>query len=72
VRANPNSLARGWVAQSDAMPPELHWLEDRITAAIAERDAWLHEHPVVRARLARIRDSAPMYDDNRPFSLFKS
>jgi hypothetical protein len=32
-RANPNSLATKWVAQSDAMPDELIALEDAITAA---------------------------------------
>jgi hypothetical protein len=71
ARANPNTLATGWKAQSDAMSDELHALEDAVTAAQRARDKWLHEHPEERARLARLRDTAPIVN-NRPFSLFKS
>jgi hypothetical protein len=71
-RANPKSLCTKWIAQSDAMSDELHALEDEIAAAKKARDKWLHEHPVERRRLERLRDSAPMYRDNKPFSIFKS
>jgi hypothetical protein len=69
-RANPNSLATKWVAQSDAMPNELIALEDAITAAKKARDRYLDAHPAIRARLARIRDSAPLARSNAPFSIF--
>jgi hypothetical protein len=71
-RANPNSLCTKWVEQSDAMSDELQALEDEIAAAKRARDKWLDEHPVERWRLERLRDSAPMYRDNKPFSIFKS
>jgi hypothetical protein len=71
-RANPNSLATKWVEQSDAMSDELHALEDAVTAARKARDKWLHDHPATRRRLERLRDSAPIYRDNKPFSIFKS
>lgn len=70
MRANPRSLATKWVAQSDEMPEELHQLEDAITAAKRARDKWLHDHPAVRIRLQRIRDSAPVARSNAPFSIW--
>jgi hypothetical protein len=72
MRANPASLCTKWVAESDEMPDELHALEDAISAAVRARDKWLHEHPAVRVRLARLRDSSPPMINNEPFSLFKA
>jgi hypothetical protein len=53
------------------MSDELHILEDAVTAARQARDKWLHEHPQERRRLARLRDTAPLYRSNAPFSVFK-
>jgi hypothetical protein len=71
TRVGPKSLATKAVAISDAMSDELHALEDAITAAKAARDKYLHEHPAERKRLERLRDTAPIYRDNKPFSIFK-
>jgi hypothetical protein len=70
AHANPNSLCTKWVQQSDAMSDELHSLEDQIAAAKKARDKYLQQHPAERKRLERLRDTAPMFRDNRPFSLF--
>jgi len=72
MRTNPKSLATKAVAISDAMSDELHALEDAITAVKRARDKYLHEHPEERKRLERLRDTAPMSRDNKPFSIFKS
>jgi hypothetical protein len=72
MRTSPKSLATKAVAISDAMSDELHALEDAITAAKAARDKYLHEHLAERRRLERLRDTAPIYRDNKPFSIFKS
>jgi hypothetical protein len=72
MRTNPRSLATKAVAISDSMSDELHRLEDAITAAKEARDKYLHEHPAERKQLARLRDTAPIYRDNKPFSIFKS
>ena len=69
-RANLKSLCTKWVEQSDAMSDELHAIEDEIAAANKARARYLTAHPVEAKRLQRIRDSAPMYHDNRPFSIF--
>jgi hypothetical protein len=72
ARVNPNSYATKAVAMSNASSDELVALEDAITAAKRARDKYLDAHPEERARLARLRDTAPMYRDNKPFSIFKS
>ncbi|HEY7092740.1 MAG TPA: hypothetical protein VH393_06155 [Ktedonobacterales bacterium] len=69
-RANPKSLCTKWVEQSDAMSDELHALEDEVTAAKRARDKYLHEHPIERKRLERLRDMAPIARSNAPFSIF--
>jgi len=71
MRTSPKSLATKAVAISDAMSDELHALEDAITAAKKARDAYLAAHPAERRRLERLRDTAPIYRDNKPFSIFK-
>jgi hypothetical protein len=58
------------VEQSDAISDELHALEDAIAAAKRTRDKYLHEHPVERKRLERLRDMAPLARSNAPFSIF--
>lgn len=69
-RINPNSYATKAVAISDASSDELVRLEDAVTQAQKALAAYLHAHPVERQRIARIRDTAPMARDNRPFSIF--
>jgi hypothetical protein len=58
------------VEQSDEMSDELHAIEDAITVANKARARYLTAHPVEAKRLQRIRDAAPMYRSNAPFSIF--
>ena len=51
--------------------------EEHAEYDLKEREArararFLNAHPEVAAAEARKRDTAPMYRDNKPFSLFKS
>jgi hypothetical protein len=69
-RINPQTLATKALAICDEMPEELHQLEDAITAAKRARDKWLVEHPAIRWRLQRVRDSAPIDQSRRILSIF--
>lgn len=69
-RINPNSYATKAAALDAVKPDELIALEDAIVAAQRARDKWLEQHPAVRRRLQRIRDSAPLARSNAPFSIF--
>jgi hypothetical protein len=71
-RINPNSFATKAVAMDAVMSDELVAIEDEIRAAQRKRDKYLAEHPIERKRLERLRDTAPIYRDNKPFSIFKS
>jgi hypothetical protein len=72
MRANRNTFCTKWLEQSDSMSDELHQLEDTVTAAKRARDKYLDEHPDERKRIERLRDTAPMYRSNRPFSIWAS
>jgi len=67
-RANPRTLATKWLAQSDAMTDEEHEVEDaKLAEARARTKA---ETPAERRERYGLRDSAPLYRDNRPFSIW--
>jgi hypothetical protein len=71
MRATPNSLCTKWVAMSDAMTDAEHAAEDAKLAEAKARAKYLHEHEAERKWLERLRDTAPMYRSNAPFSIFK-
>jgi hypothetical protein len=71
ARANPNTFCTKWLEQSNAMTAEEH-AEMDAHERDAKQLAWLSNNdPAFAKAQARKRDTAPMYRDNRPFSIFK-
>jgi hypothetical protein len=74
-RANPNTYATKWLAESNAMTDEEHAAEDLKSLNRKQLCWFMNECPEYAKYLARQRDKLPraeFWNDVKPFSLWKS